>query len=213
MWKEDLELKGWVEVDNIHSTDELFEIAETVGDVVRHPDGQLLNIIVPKKRSNAVSGTFSAKHGLDGFPLHTDTAFWPLPTRYIILMVDGNTENGTLVVPISLVFSRLDKFTINAANKSISIVNIPSGQHYCSTVFREGNESGFRYDSCSMVPANESAKVFNKVFTNTLNEIKPKEIMWTGRNALIIDNWKTLHGRSAISRYSKKRKLNRIYLR
>jgi hypothetical protein len=91
---------GWVEVDEIRSTEALIILAESLGKIIPHPDGNHLNLVKPKSSEKAINGSFSNKYGYGEFPFHTDTAFWLQPARYIVMASLLASDTETVIISL-----------------------------------------------------------------------------------------------------------------
>jgi hypothetical protein len=60
-------------------------LAEKLGEIAPGRGRQLVEVIVPRTPDTAFAGSLSRKYGLGSLPLHTDTAHWPLPCRYLLI--------------------------------------------------------------------------------------------------------------------------------
>ena len=207
-----LEIEGWVEIEGVSSPSSLVAIAEKIGTIIPHPSGELISVLKPSDGVASIRGTFSSIYGFEAFPLHTDTAFWPKPARYIVMGVLNEDKTSTNIVSTISILNTLTRFARNAAKTAVYKVTTPSGVHFTSLMFNERGSKGFRFDPCCMIQANESAKIFDSEFREATTAIKPYKITWNSGKALIIDNWNAMHGRSAIKDSSKNRELLRIYV-
>lgn len=210
-YKHKISSKGWIEIENIHSNSELLSIATSLGHISPHPNGEKIASISPKPKSQSIAGTLSNRFGFGTFPMHTDTAFWPKPARYVLLSSTEPSNTKTLIFHIDNIWNQLSKYDTSLAKRAIFIVKTIHGQHYTSLEFKENGQMGFRYDPCTMFPCNTSAKKFQIIFENIIESIQPVEIDWSGNKALIFDNWCTLHARTS-SKKNEMRILKRIYI-
>jgi hypothetical protein len=209
--KEKIDKDGWIEIKGFNSNDELINVANQIGSIISHPDGNEINILNPKNSSESIKGTFSDKYEFNKFPLHTDTAFWAKPARYILMKSESFSDCDSLIIRTSDILNLMSNEDLINARKSIFLIKTINHRHYSSVLFKENGIEGFRYDPLCMNPINESAKKTKQRINEILNRIIPVNIKWNGENTIIIDNWKTLHGRSAI-KLIKERKISRIYI-
>lgn len=207
-----LQKKGWLEIDDIESENDLISLASRLGNIIPHPNGETIFCLEPSDGKNSVKGTFSNVFGYSEFPLHTDTAFWEIPARHVILAMIDKSDCETHIINTSDVLSELDQEYLKYAKGSIYMIDTIEGKKYSSLYFRHESQVGFKYDPMCMIPFNSNAKIFHTKFTKILEKIEPESISWTGGKAIIMDNWATLHGRGTISLLEKNRKLLRIYI-
>lgn len=200
---------GWTEVENIKSDSDLLVIAQMLGTTIPHPNGQTIFHLVPKNIGEGINGTFSNKYGLGSFPLHTDTAFWPNPVRYILLSSSSISTCQTTITTLTSLLHQLSTNDIKLAERAIFKVKTNNTQFYTSLFFKNRNVQAIKFDNSCMFPANNFAKSFIQLLTEI--NIDVYKINWTGNKAVIIDNWKCLHGRSD-AQMNEKRVLKRIYI-
>jgi alpha-ketoglutarate-dependent taurine dioxygenase len=204
-----LETQGWVEIENITSDNDLITLSRDIGEIVMHPNGHLINRLRPNNGSEKIKGTLSNRFGFGNFPLHTDTAFWPIPVRFILFSSTAISLCPTFLVSTSSLFNQLNLKEFKEIERAIFKIKTPNNQFYSSLIFRENNTEGLKYDSACMIPVNKQAKFFvNKI---EKSEISMDEIHWSGNKAVVIDNWKMLHARGP-ALVNENRELSRIYI-
>lgn len=206
-----LESKGWLELNGYSTNDELKELAFKLGQVVKHPNGQEIYTLKPKDGMNSGKGTFSNKYGFGKFPLHTDTAFYAHPIRFMILNSSKESNCHTTIVPIKKVLELLNEEEMHKISRAIYIVKTNENRFFTSLIFNELGIQGFKYDPSCMFPYNKKAKEAETKLRELLSKVKPIEIKWTKNKTVIIDNWRTLHGRST-AKSEENRELKRIYI-
>jgi Taurine catabolism dioxygenase TauD, TfdA family. len=65
---------------------DLIAIAEQIGIPVKTRFGaEVIDRLSPKEKKDAHNNSLSRIYGLNSFPLHTDTAYFKIPVRYILL--------------------------------------------------------------------------------------------------------------------------------
>lgn len=207
-WRNELEAHGWVRISGIKTDASLLEVAGQLGTVIAG-DGPIKRLR-PLRQQEARKGTLSARHGAGPFPLHTDTAFWPRPARYLVMRVVGDCRRPTTLVPFSLLFAS-DAQLQRLAAQSTWRIRTPAGQHYVSMEFRSDGEVGWRFDAQCMFPMNRAAREVAKTFGRT-PRVETHALAWTEDSALIVANWKTLHGRGDAPPEERLRELHRIYV-
>lgn len=206
-----LKEKGWTEFKSGSSDNELISIASKIGKVLNHPNGQSVFTLKPKAKNERGTGTFSDKHGFGNFPFHTDTAFLKKPARFILMHSSEPSDCCTTIISKKDFWDLLEEKDKLNAERSVYLVKTHKERFYTSFVFRENNIEGIKYDPACMYPFNASAKEFDQTFQEILKVIQPKNVLWNGNKTVLIDNWKSLHGRSS-AKNDTKRKLKRIYI-
>jgi len=211
--KELLESTGWSQIHGIYNDGDLLEVASSLGTPIQLSGGSYIKCIRPTSKAHAKPATLSATYGTGSFPLHTDTAFWPLPCRYIVMRVVGDFRRSTTVLRFAELFLNLDRTQIYDADHSVWRVDIPGRQFYCSMRFQSGNASGWRYDTQCMRPANLAARKMCELTPRMIKGTRQHIIEWSDDTAVVITNWHVLHGRGPDPHQEGIRELHRIYVR
>lgn len=207
---DNLKTEGVVIVENISSQEELISLARFVGKIRPHPNGENMATLKSSDGANSLAGTFSKAYGLSAFPLHTDTAFWGLPARYIVMGMLTPSRSTTNYVPLSEIHRLISGDLLKQARRAIYLVETFEGSKYTSLVFDAGESCGIRFDPNIMTPVNGYAKRIHEELIIAMNRLKLRKIDWDGNKAVVIDNWNVLHSRSAVN--NENREMLRIYL-
>jgi len=200
-------------VDGISSQTDLLELGKTLGSPVRTPNGELIKEIRRIPRDEAPPGSQSALYGAGPFPLHTDTVFWPLPVRYVLLRGYGDTRRPTTVKSFPELVRNCDTQFHICARNSVWLVGAGYKSFYCSLQFHHGDSHGWRYDADLMFPANDAAVHVDKVLRPLVTNEVDESITWSGDTAVVFSNWTTLHGRGPQPPDEGIRVVERLYVR
>jgi alpha-ketoglutarate-dependent taurine dioxygenase len=194
---------GWMEVDGIHDTEELSRLAASLGRVSDRAIASLSPSAIKQGRSRS----FSYHYGLNQFPMHSDTAFWELPARYVVLRSARASNTPTLLLP----FPNLrDILKASRAETAIFGVRTTIGSFYGKSS-SSWNPFMVRFDPCYMTPANPDARRLAASLSYPDSSLIHR-FFWNGANALVIDNWRCLHARAPIEAADTERTLTRIYV-
>lgn len=205
-----IDAKGMVITKNIYSQEEMIKLANSVGKITRHPNGEKLAILKSSNGVDSLAGTFSRNYGLSAFPFHTDTSFWGEPARYIVMGMLNKSSCSTNYIFIDDIFDLYKGDFVREGQKSIYLIDTFEGCKYTSPIFYRNAELGLRFDPNIMKPVNKQANSFHLKLLEAINSVEPKSIEWVGNKAVIIDNWRYLHSRSAVK--DEDREVLRIYL-
>lgn len=216
--KLELETRGYLLLQQWRDGDSTEEIARMVGSVldvekvaVNHKISTV-QTLKPREIMNAKSNTYSGTFGLGEFPLHTDYAHWDTPPRYLILRcLKGTSSVSTLLLPSSILFNEADDYIVRAVlaprrkHPKQSICTMPA-------VFFRSGIMGLRWDSLFLKAVNESAVKIGELVQSF--SYRPVETISLSEpcDTLIIDNWRTLHGRSSVPPLGMNRIIERVYL-
>lgn len=206
----DLENNGVAIIDNVCSRTELIELANSIGKIRPHPNGEDVFTLKSSDGRNSLPGTLSNIYGLSAFPFHTDTAFWGIPARYVVMGMFRKSPCTTNYISLSDIAGAVSGDFYAKAEKSIYLVETFEGCKYTSPVFSRNRVWGIRFDPNIMKPANGHAKKFHGELVAAMDTIQPKRVRWDGNKAVVFDNWKNFHSRSAVN--NERREILRIYL-
>ena len=207
-----LKEQGWTIVHGITSQLDLLAVALSVGRPKSCPTGEIVKLLIPRLSEESRDRTLSGTYGTGHFPLHTDTAFWPLPSRYLVFRATGDIRRATTLLSFAVLLEKLGTDFRRLAERSIWSATTHSKAFYCSMVFKVGNERCWRYDTQCMSPANKAASQVRQILNTRMAEIRETELYWTKGTSVVVDNWKVLHGRGPMPVGERQRILERIYV-
>jgi hypothetical protein len=213
MLLEDLKANGWALVPGVDTREQMLSLARSLGRPTETDDGHLVKMLKPLDSIKARSNTLSSHHGLGAFPLHTDTAFWPEPCRYLVLRVLGDKRRVTTVVTFDNFFKCAISGADSLADHSVWLLRTGRKKFFCSMHFSSRHGRGWRYDPVCMVPANQSANEISREIHCLAHSGIGFPINWEHGTAVVIDNWMALHGRGDSPENEGARVLERIYVR
>ncbi|MGK9121087.1 TauD/TfdA family dioxygenase [Olivibacter jilunii] len=202
---------GWVEIEKSFDNGELLSLASSFGTVLAHPNQQLIDILTPKDRNKAQFGTLSFKYEYGKFPLHSDTAFWVRPSKYVILANSIENKTATTIFNIRQAVARLDFHRKEILKRSVYLVKTKNTSFYSSLMSYFNGEFLFRYDPMCMRPFNAISNKAEAIINEIFSQSTPMEITWQKPKVLIFNNWICLHGRNPID--DPNRILKRIYIK
>lgn len=204
---------GWAVVDGVETTSDMLNVACGLGRPLRAPTGELIKALTPIDPHKARPGTLSAECGLDAFPFHTDTAFWPRPTRYVVMRVVGDQRRSTKLLHFEHVWLALGRPAKTDVLRSVWRIEPAKGGIYCSMNFSAGSSRGWRFDSKVMKPTNASSRRALENLACAIRDSREKvDVSWETTSCLVIDNWHVLHARGAALDGECGRKMYRIYV-
>jgi L-asparagine oxygenase len=174
-----------------------------------------IQALVPMEVSQAPPNTYSGNFGMSAFPLHTDLAHWATPPRFLALRcVSGSAAVATRVLDGQALINR---FGLRSLRRALvhSRRPIQNRKQLFPLLERLSEDAPhrLRWDSIYLRPASEAASAIFEEISIFLATTKAEEFrLLEAGDTLIIDNWRCLHGRSAVSEHSI-RKIERAYLR
>jgi alpha-ketoglutarate-dependent taurine dioxygenase len=168
----------------------------------------LIEKITPTSTDFAKPSSLSKQFGLGSFPLHTDCAHWTRPPRYVIL---ASLEDDKTRSPTILLDSKRMKLSVQERQDIADGLFLAANgrrSFFCS-IFDDQNHF-IRFDPGCMRPHNESAIHAMQAYSTDRHTDYLHEIYWSAGQAIVIDNWRLLHGRNASPRTIRNREIWRV---
>lgn len=210
-YKKLLKENGMVEIDlSLFPETDLLSMSSNFGEVIPGARGELVQEIPAREKGNGPVGSFSYTVGYGAFPWHTDTAYWNVPARYLLLTSSEESPCATLYQSFATLRRLIPDFDY-LMSRAVFLLDVPGMKHYISPCIKRGNDVvGYRLDFHIYKPANEEARRLTEYVANELSAYYERQ-QWTGKNAVIIDNWRFIHSREN-AECDKNRVLKRIYI-
>lgn len=212
--KRQIDYNGYVFVGQLQPEISILELASEWGEIQEIQSIPAVQRITPRQKTESSDRIYSGNYGLEGFPLHTDLAHWYLPPRYIMLRC---------VTPAPLVFTHLVDFLLALADIPRSTTlraqflprrMLHGDKHLLRLIQTVDGKQLHRWDSLFIVPANrEAGKVREHLSQSKMGTISNSITFTHPGDTLVIDNWRMLHGRSAVPASSVGRVVERVYLK
>lgn len=171
----------------------------------------LIQELRPRDRVVGRENTYHGNFGRSEYPLHTDLAHWRTPPRYIILRaITGDAGVFTNLVGPSLIQDLLPK---EVMTKAIFATRGSRSSQLLPLEVAPQEPFTLRWDQIFISPKNDAAEVSASILRGTELSLKRKSICLRDcGDLLIIDNWRTLHGRSSVPEAARSRHIERTYL-
>ena len=159
--------------------------------------------------------TYSGLYGLGEFPLHTDLAHWPEPPRYVVLCcVKGHDKVVTPIVDGRDLIDRAGEHELRTA--LVKPRRPLRGRIPLLDLFRaprKGLAMRLRWDQRYIIPASAAGAAGMMLVQTILATMPTREITLSEPgDTLWLDNWRMLHGRSAVPTAGANRIIERAYL-
>jgi hypothetical protein len=185
----------------------------SLGRPVENAHHELISELRVAANAEARPLTLSATFGTGAFPLHTDTAFWPTPARFLVMLADGDVRRTTAVCSMRRILNSGGINLMNLIEKSVWVLRGKDGSHYAQmTLSTKGIRLGVRFDRQCMKPANASARDVAAYFDIDDCASSVEHLEWRPHTAVVISNWHALHGRGLQPPNEQQRILQRIYV-
>lgn len=210
--KNEILVNGWCAINLKLNENELINFSRQFGEILPDDNGNSIQYLKPKSNLTGVKDSLSFNFGYSKFPFHTDTAYWSLPARYLVLTSEKVSNCSTYLFDLNLIFNECNAKDLLDLKKSVFLLKTFAFQKFTTLVIQEKETIGIRYDPNIMFPINNSSKRAIKLINCSLEKLRSIEIEWTGENIIVLDNWRIMHSRGDTSN-DKERLLKRIYLR
>jgi Taurine catabolism dioxygenase TauD, TfdA family len=173
----------------------LLAIAKRLGNAIPGRRGEQVELIVPLEASAAEERSLSAAYGLGELPMHIDTAHHLLPARFVLIGCadPGHSNAGTrLLETKKLAFSESELALISSAP-----VLVRTGKRSFYSTILDRTRPFLRYDPGCLEPLDSRGKDALSIVHQAIEKANVCTHDWSRGEVLIIDNWKTLHGRTS----------------
>ena len=212
--KTNLQLKGWCIIEKLEESDFIL-LSKMFGEpVIEDYSGNIIEELRIKEEDTNNKGSWANIYQAGEYPFHTDMAYYKIPPKFLFLRLkQGCTSNRKTVL------FDIQSQNINTQEQTYLGEDIWKINNY-STIFTtkilshlNSKEYVYRYDPVCMSPFFSNSK--SKIILESLfeNGIK-KEISWTEKQVLLINNWRVFHSRDkGSSLVESNRILQRILIR
>jgi hypothetical protein len=195
----DLRETGWFfERSGITSSDQLakrlLQIATAIGTPMTGAHNNLIEVVRPRHRGVGKPITLSGKFGLEAFPLHCDTAHWPVPSRYLLLACQNRGVVGTETLLLDTSSLPLTEAEIELAKSELFHVRNGRKSFYSSIL--SPMRPFVRVDPGCLDPASPRGAEALALYDAERWGARVIKIDWRLGDILVVDNWRTLHGRA-----------------
>jgi hypothetical protein len=171
-----------------------------------------VQVLTPKTRAESTPNVYSGNFGYGCFPLHTDLAHWFIPPRFVMLRcICGDNDVATSVLGWDALTSYLPPEAVQRARFR---PRKPVRGRFHLLPFRQSLDGVElrRWDGLFLMPDNSDGARIASFLTGFQSEhLLTKIVLREPGDTLILDNWRTLHGRSDVSQ-SSQRVIERVYL-
>ena len=182
----------------------LEQVATALGTVSRGVEQR--NVIVARTQEEGSPRSFSGMVGYGAQPFHTDAAHWPTPPRYVVLHhVSGTGATRTMIGTIQ------SPSLIGALRESSWLVSGGERKFLSSGIACLAKATMLRFDPICMAPLNAAAIDARRQLMAGV-KLEVEAVPWSPHATLVIDNWRALHARGAITAGEADRVLVRIYV-
>lgn len=206
---ERLQFNGYAEIADTDSSISTSEIARKLAI----PIGAIVSEVVEQLDASPTGSkplnTYGGNYGLGRLPLHTDLAHWHRPPRYVLL----RCQTGTPSVATHLLHRRQLEEWIPKSMMQRALFSPRRRLDGKMFLLRMLSGDLIRWDQLFLKPQNAAAhEVASRMQEIELELPIVKVLLSSAGQALLIDNWLVLHGRSSVPATESNRKLDRVYL-
>lgn len=149
-------------------------------------------ILVPRSADRLSTTSLSAVHGEGAFPLHTDGAHIAQPDRWIVLYCAADEQNRPTLLQH---WREIETLVSQRELLAREVFYFCNGRRSFADTISCPTREFVRFDQNCMAPATTRANRLLRDVDYLLQTQSPTEISWYVGNAIVIDNWRILHGR------------------
>ena len=191
------------------------DIIHSIGEPVSLGGGEAIHQIRPISQNKSTPNTYSGNYGLGDFPYHTDFAHWHLPPRYFVLrcVIGDPTVKTTIIDSLPMLNSDVENVLSRAIVRSRRPTN-GKFRFLRLIQYTDDGERIIRWDEKFIQPASDAGVEGFNYLKNKLMVEKHEEVCLANKgDTLIIDNWRSIHGRSSVNNPDSRRLIDRVYLK
>lgn len=182
--------------------------AASLGCLVAGRAGAIRETITPRARADAHPRSQSAAHGLDALPLHAELSHRLMPCRYVVLGCLDPGEPGTATTTLEWRTLRFTSREVELLKGAPLLVRNGRKSFYSTAIPRD--ERFLRYDGECVEAVDARGRAALETIRARLSSVTPKTHCLRRGDILVIDNWRTLHGRGAVPEHSSRRLTRRL---
>jgi len=210
----DVRHKGFALLRDTGTEASSIQFAARLGTIDKVEGLAVMQSLTPGPADDSPPNTYSGNFGLMEFPLHTDLAHWARPPHYLLLRcIHGNQCVATRILDGYHLIQAIgrDQLCATLVQPRRPMRNGKQLLRILSNPI-ESSCDLLRWDSIYLHPATRrSSKVFG-VLREFLSHVRPQEVNLQRGDTLLLDNWRCLHGRSAVTETERTRLIERVYL-
>jgi alpha-ketoglutarate-dependent taurine dioxygenase len=194
-----LQSRGWVSFQLRTQTEKdlqvkLLSLADRLGKPASTRSGRgLCDVLLPTESNDAKPHSLSKVYAFGEFPMHTDTAHWLKPCRFVILacVSPGRARRPTLLLDTRrLPFNEYQSSLLRSTP-----LRITNGRNsFFSTILSKGRPF-VRFDPGCMTATTCDGSNALAVLAHRNWPEYIEIIQWEEGTVLVLDNWRVLHGR------------------
>jgi hypothetical protein len=159
-----------------------------------------------KPQATASRRSLSSRYGLGAFPWHTDSVQQVQPPRWLLLRSLGESNTPTCLLDGTELTTGFE--IENSLSSGSWLIDLGDRSFFASVV--RSTDRAIRWNPDLMRPANAPTAETDEKLRRALESVKGQEHLWRTGEVLLIDNFRWLHSRPAISAGERKRELERI---
>jgi Taurine catabolism dioxygenase TauD, TfdA family len=172
-------------------------VARTIGTPVPSRGRRLVQELRPTSSQSAHTRSLSKIFGEGEFPLHVDTAHWPVPCRYIVMAcaAAGRYAARTKLLPI-------ERLSLTDEERELlftTVFRVRGGRRSFFGTVASLDRAFFRFDPGCMEPTCRNGSRIMNLMSSSRWADSVEAVAWESGAIAVIDNWRVLHGRDAAS--------------
>lgn len=191
------------------SNQELLDLALHLGRVIPGARNEMVQSLPAREKGEGPVGSFSHTVGYEPFPWHTDTAYWDVPTRYLLLYSPVASPCATTYQSFEVIKAHIPDFDY-LMDRAVFLLDVPGRKRYLSPRINGNDTKGYKLDFHIYRPVNDEASFLRALISEFLSKNYMRHV-WTGKEVVILDNWKYIHARED-AHIDQSRILKRIYI-
>ncbi|HEX2211798.1 MAG TPA: hypothetical protein VHG93_29190 [Longimicrobium sp.] len=163
----------------------------------RRSTTSVIDALIPVSQESALPRSLSVRFGTGELPFHTDGAHLRVPPRLLVLYCAMDEERR----PTRLLhWDAVERGLSDPQQLRREVFRYRSGRDSFLDTIAASHREYVRLDPGCMVPATRRADTLLGEIRERMTVLESEDEMWEAGAALVIDNWRVLHGRGQAER-------------
>lgn len=172
--------------------------------------GDVFEYLRPVNKASVRLPSLSRSYSTGEFPLHSDTAHWVTPCRYVLLACLSPGEGARCTYLLDARNLPFEARELQFLERELFLVRNGQLSFYSSVM--ERRRSFIRFDPGCMTPVTADGQNVLDLLSRRKWMERTAEVQWFPGKVILFDNWRFLHGRSGAMQADGDRILARILI-
>ncbi len=175
----------------------LMQVSKKLGTPMKGRNAQTVEVLTPKNTDEAHQNSLSVQYGKGELPFHVDASHHQIPSRYLVFAC--SCAEGDVAPTVLLNVSELGLGENDVVALETGVFLVKNGRHSFYANIKRPDAPFFRWDPGCMFPQDSIAEAVARKLSHLYLLPAVRTINWSTGALLVVDNWRMLHARGAVS--------------